>query len=151
MIALFCAGLLCVAFILQYAVSFVPCSLCIVQRFFYFLIGLGALSASLGWLKGVSTRMYGAGIVLLSFLGGMVAGRQLWLEQNTLPGDPTKCIIPLGSFFDSVILSLGGTGNCGTQNFVLLGLSLATWSFVCFVLLFLVGIFLVLRLRLRMV
>lgn len=129
---IFCAGLLVSAFLLQYFVRLIPCSLCIVQRFFYFLVGLTALSAFFGWIKDVSTRAYGGLMLLFALLGGAVAVRQVWLQYFFQGGDPTKCLIPGGSFLNSVILSLGGTGSCAIRDFTLIGLSLAEWSSLCF-------------------
>ncbi len=145
LVTLFCLGLLVFALVLQYFVSLTPCPLCIVQRFFYFLIGVTALSASFGWLKDIPVRMYGILMTILSLLGGSVALRQVWLQQHPSLADPTICIVPFGSFLNSVILSLGGTGNCGIRDWTLFSLSIADWSLLCFIFLLSVGIFLVVR------
>lgn len=139
LVALFCGGLLVFALVLQYFFSVAPCPLCILQRFFYLLIGFVAVSASFGWVKNISVRAYGVLIGALALLGGIITFRQVWLQLHPSLSDVTKCIVPLGSFFDSIIFSLGGVGNCGTRDFVLFGLSLAEWSLFCFSLLFLVG------------
>jgi len=145
LVALFCGGLLLFALILQYFVSLTPCPLCIVQRFFYFLIGVTALSASFGWIKGIPVWMYGFAITILALLGGLIAFRQVWLQQHPTLADPTICVVPFGSFLNSVILSLGGTGNCGIRDWTLFSLSIADWSLLCFVFLLSVVIFLVIR------
>jgi disulfide bond formation protein DsbB len=131
--------------VLQYFVSLAPCPLCIVQRFFYLLIGLVALFASFDWWKHVSVRMYGMLIVFLALLGGGVAFRQVWMQHFPTLVDPTKCVVPFGSFLNSVILSLGGVGSCSVRDWTLFGLSVAEWSLACFVFLLLVGIFLIRR------
>lgn len=143
--ALFCGGLLLFAFFLQYFVSQTPCPLCILQRFFYFFIGLVALSASFDWPKNNNVRSVGMLIGLLSLVGGTIAGRQVWLQQYSIVTDSTKCVVPLGSFFDSVMLALGGVGSCVSRDFTILGLSIADWSLLCFFFLFCVGIFLIVR------
>lgn len=145
LVALFCVGLLVFALILQYFISLTPCPLCIVQRFFYFLIGVTALSASFGWLKDIPIRMYGILMIILSLLGGSVALRQVWLQQHPTLADPTICFVPFGSFLNSVILSLGDTGSCETRDWTLFSLSIADWSLLCFIFLLSVGIFLVVR------
>ncbi|MEK7494276.1 MAG: disulfide bond formation protein B [Patescibacteria group bacterium] len=142
-IILFCGGLLGFALVLQYFVDLIPCPLCIVQRFFYFLIGMVALSGYYGWFRKVSVRVYGWKIVLLSLLGGAVALRQVWLQHFSGPVDPTRCGVLLGSFVESVILSLGGKGSCAVIDWTFLGLSIADWSLLCFGFLLIVGLYLV--------
>lgn len=144
LVILFCGGLLGFALILQYFVFLVPCPLCILQRFVYLLIGLVAFFATFSLVKGISTQTYGLVILILALLGGGIAGRQVWLQQNPSLVDPTKCLIPMGSFFNSVILSLGGVGSCSSRDWTLFGLSIADWSLLCFAFLLLVGLYLTL-------
>lgn len=142
LIALFCGGLLLFALILQYFVSSVPCPLCIVQRFFYLLIGFTALFASFGWVKNISVRVLGFLIGSLALFGGAIAGRQVWLQHYPPLVDSSKCLVPIGSFLNSVILSLGGAGDCSARDLTIFGFSIAEWSLLCFFFLVLVGIFL---------
>ncbi|MDD3965202.1 MAG: disulfide bond formation protein B [Candidatus Moranbacteria bacterium] len=145
LVALFCGGLLLSAFFLQYFVSQVPCPLCILQRFFYFFIGLVALIASFGWPRKRSVYFSGILMMFLSLIGGAIAGRQVWLQQYSIVTDATKCVVPFGSFFDSVMLALGGIGSCVSRDFTIFGLSIADWSLLCFFFLFCVSVFITVR------
>ena len=145
LVALLCTGLLGFALVLEYFVNLVPCPLCIVQRFFYALILIIALLAYSGWFQSVNTRVYGGIIFALSVLGGAVALRQVWLQHFIpLDTDPTRCGVFFGSFIQSVLLALGGLGNCAIVDWTFLSLSIADWSFLCFLLLSFAGLFLVL-------
>lgn len=131
-LAMYCFALLGVGYTLQYAVGLLPCPLCITQRFFYLLIGLTAWSVVLGWPKGIGVRIYIWSTAGFTLLGGLVALRQVWLQHTALISDTTRCHVPLGSFLDSLIVSLGGVGNCVVRDWTLLGLSIAEWSLLCF-------------------
>ncbi len=132
LVALACAGLLAFAYILEFFVNLVPCPLCIVQRFFFLLVGLVALFGGLrllGWFTvGRSALLIG----LFSLAGGSVALRQVWLQHFPPESDPTRCTVSFGSFLDSVILALGGAGNCAIVDWTFLGLSIAEWSLLWF-------------------
>lgn len=145
-VVLFCAALLGFALVLEYFVNLVPCPLCIVQRFFYFLIGAAALSGYYGWFRGIGPRIYGGIITALSLLGGVVALRQVFLQRFApLETDPTRCGVFFGPFIEGVLRALGGLGNCGIIDWTFIGLSIADWSLLCFVLLASSGTWLLLR------
>ncbi|OGI21385.1 MAG: hypothetical protein A2808_00015 [Candidatus Moranbacteria bacterium RIFCSPHIGHO2_01_FULL_55_24] len=127
-----CAGLLVFAYILEFFVDLVPCPLCIVQRCFYLAIGVTALVAAFGWIRQLSVRLAGGIITALALLGGGIAMRQVWMQHFPQVTDPTRCGVSFGSFFDSVILALGGAGNCGIVDWTFLTLSIAEWSALCF-------------------
>lgn len=131
------------AYILEFFVDLVPCPLCIVQRFFYLLIGLAALSAARGWSHFLTQARAGFLILLFALLGGGVALRQVWLQHQQVFGDPTRCGVSFGSFLDKVIQALGGLGNCAVVDWTFIGFSIAEWSFAWFVLFAIAGLWLV--------
>lgn len=134
------AALLGFAFILEFFVDLVPCPLCIVQRFFYLLIGITALLAVLPVsAKYVNTKMAGRGVILWSILGGAVAGRQIWLQHLPKTEDSVGCAVSFGSILDSILYALGGRGNCSIVDWTFLTLSIAEWSFIWFGIFFIVG------------
>lgn len=125
-------GLLGFAFVLEYFVDLVPCPLCIVQRFFYLLIGLTALGGII-WPK-ILTRLRSLGLVVVwAILGGSVALRQVILQHQPPDVESTGCAVSFGSFLDSFLYALGGRGNCGIIDWTFLSFSIAEWSLVCFV------------------
>lgn len=144
-IALVCAGLLGFASILQAFFGLVPCPLCILQRLFYLVIGLVALSAYFSWPRGVGTRAYGAVILVLSVLGGAVAARQVWLQHFPPVTDLSVCPVSFGSFIDTALVALGGVGNCVTRTWIFFGLALPEWSLILFIFLATAGVWLVRR------
>lgn len=132
------------AFVLEYFVDLVPCPLCIVQRFFYLLIGLTALAA-LFWSQ-VFTRLRSGSLVLLwAIIGGGVALRQVILQHQPQDIDSTGCAVSFGSFFDSFLYALGGRGNCGVVDWTFLTFSIAEWSLVWFGIFFFVGVYLLIK------
>lgn len=124
------------AFILEFFVNLVPCPLCIVQRFFYLLIGLVAVSAGLRLFSWFTEGRTAALIGLCALLGGGTAARQVWLQHFPPESDPTRCVVSFGSFLDSVILALGGAGNCAIVDWTFIGLSIAEWSLIWFAIFF---------------
>src|SRR5688500_8427805 len=84
--AVVCAALLGFGYYLQYVQGLEPCPLCMVQRFFFYLVlitlTVGALHAPSSSLpKGI----YGGLAALFALGGAAVATRQVWLQH--LPAD----------------------------------------------------------------
>lgn len=133
LVAVFCAGLLGVAVVMQYFFSLLPCPLCIVQRFFYLLVGLSALAAYFQWPKEGLQKVWIGCMFVFASVGGAVAARQVWIQHfPRLDIDPTKCGVSFGSFLDSLILALGGVGNCAIRDFTIIRLSIPEWSLLSF-------------------
>ena len=128
-----CAGLLIGAVIISSVVALVPCPLCIAQRIFFGLVGAVAVAGYFGWLDRFGDRVIGSLMLFFSLLGGTIALRQVWM-QHFPPADfdPTKCGVLLGSFIDTFLRALGGSGSCAVRDFTLVGLALSEWSLLCF-------------------
>ena len=132
--ALVCAGLLVGAVIISFVVTLVPCPLCIAQRIFFGLVGLVAVAGYFGWLDRFSVRAAGSLMLIFSVSGGAIALRQMWIQYfPPADFDPTKCGVLFGSFIDTFLRALGGSGSCAIRDFTLIGLSLPEWSLLCFV------------------
>lgn len=145
-IFLYCTGLVVLAMILVHFVDLVPCPLCIVQRFFYILVGLTALSGALSWTRWLTPVRTGLGVSFFSLGGWFFAARQVWLQHFFVSDKHSGgCPVSFGSFFDSVIEALGGVGNCATIDWTMFGLSIADWSLIAFTLLAVAGILVSLR------
>ena len=130
-------GLIGIALLLQHVVGLDPCPLCIFQRIAYFALALFALlAASLS--PRASSRWLG-GLVLLSALTGAgIAGWHVWLQMNPQgmscgPGLATMLEnFPLTEVLPKVFR---GSGDCSESAWTLLGLTIADWSLLWFVIL----------------
>jgi protein dithiol:quinone oxidoreductase len=147
--ALDCALLLGFAYYLEYVQGLAPCPLCLVQRgFFYAMLVFFAAGA----LHGRWPLLYG-GLVFLSAAGGAAtASRQLWL-QSLPPDKVPQCGPDLYFMLENFPLSrtleklITGTGECAVVDWTFLGLSIAAWSLIWFVILALYAAWLALRSR----
>lgn len=146
---LFIAGVYGYALYTQYVDGLEPCPLCMSQRAFYLLTGLFAL---IGVLHLGGRRVYGALMALAALAGGAVAARQVWLQH--LPPDKVPACGPSVEFMvqtlpfrDLLVRMLTGDGNCAEIDWSFLGLSMAAWSLICFLLLAVAGLWQLLRRR----
>jgi disulfide bond formation protein DsbB len=149
--ALLCVGLLAFGLYLQHVVGLEPCPMCIVQR--YALFGV-ALWAALGWMwagRGVQLAMAGLAVVTAGF-GAFVAARQSWLQW--FPPEVTTCgrdfygMVEAFPLKRAIPMIFRGSGDCTAIDWTFLGLTIANWSFLNFVLLALLALWLLWR-RLR--
>ncbi|MEE9334488.1 MAG: disulfide bond formation protein B [Granulosicoccaceae bacterium] len=141
------SGLLGYAYYTQYVEYLDPCPLCLTQRFFYFLCGIFALLAlfragSVRWQKTLSTFIF-----ISSTAGIGTASRQVWL-QHLPPDKVPECgpglqyWIENMPFLRTLELLFKGDGNCAEVDWTFLGLSMASWSLLMFVLVAVVSIWL---------
>lgn len=148
-----CAALLAYAIYTQLYQGLEPCPLCIFQRIAYAALALVFLFGGLHAPRGPGgRRFYGVLVLLASLVGIGIAGRHVWLQS--LPPDAMLSCGPPLSFlqetlgpFELVRKVLTGTGNCGTVDWTLLGLSMPVWSLIGFVLLAGWGLFAAFRRR----
>ena len=136
LIALICACFIGYALYLQHYEFQDPCPLCLVQRGFYLIIMIvGTAAAAHG--RGFNT--YGWLAALAALGGAGTAGRQVWLQH--LPKDQVPQCGPdlyymMDNFPFAKMLGLlfQGSGQCAEVTWRLLGLSIAEWSLLWFVL-----------------
>lgn len=145
LIALACFGLLAFGMYLQHVVGLEPCPMCIVQR--YTLVGVLVLGL-VGWrLRNASGLAVVGGLLFLkAAFGGFVAARQSWLQWY--PPEVVSCgrdfygmieSFPLGRV---VPMIFRGSGDCSKVDWTFLGGSIANWSFLCFALFTVLGLWL---------
>ena len=147
LVTLACAGLLGFGYFLQYVRGLDPCPLCLVQRAFFYAVGLVCLVAA---IHGRWPRFYGI-VASVFALGGLAtATRQVWLQH--LPADKVpQCGPDLFFMLENLPLSttlqklVAGTGECAKVDWTFLGLSIAEWSLGCFALLALYAAWLAFR------
>jgi disulfide bond formation protein DsbB len=146
LVAVACVAMLAFGLYLQHVVGLEPCPMCIVQRYALVLVavvaGVTAIAKSRGLL------MAGSGVmVLLAGFGAFVAARQSFLQWY--PPEIASCgrdfygMIETFPLKRAIPMIFKGSGDCTKIDWTFLGGSIANWSFVCFVVIALVGLLLI--------
>lgn len=138
--ALACAGLLAYAYYLQYAEGQDPCPLCLLQRGFYYMLLVIFAVAAVHAPRGRKGRAaYGVLAFLAAGGGAGVAIRQVYLQH--LPPDKVPACGPDLFYMvenlpvaRTLQLLFRGSGQCAEVHWRFLGLSIAEWSLVWFLL-----------------
>lgn len=140
-----CAGLLAVAFYMEYVMGLEPCPLCWLQRMAFIAVGTASLLAALHNPRGWGGRVYGLLLTVFAGAGLGIAGRQLWLQS--LPADQVPACGPSVDYlldvlplFEVLATALRGTGDCAEVLWQFMGLSIAGWSAVFFALITVTGL-----------
>jgi disulfide bond formation protein DsbB len=137
---LVCAGLIGFAFYLQYYEYQDPCPLCLLQRMVYIALAAVFLLAAAHGPGRTGALIYGGLLALTAAAGAAVATRHVWLQL--LPPDAAPECGPSLEFmlrkypaFQAFEKIFGGTGQCAEAGWTFLGLTIAGWSLVWFVVL----------------
>ncbi|MBS1229432.1 MAG: disulfide bond formation protein DsbB [Proteobacteria bacterium] len=141
-------GLLASGLVIGEMARLQPCHLCNLQRLIYLVLAFFALCGVLlpGWRKLWSL------LVALAAGGGVVAAaQQSWMQYA--PQLATECGFGDPTLTEQLINWLGVkwpamfmvTGFCTNKEWVFLGLSLANWSGICFLVLLVAALWLLLR------
>ena len=122
-----------------------PCTLCITQQFFYCLIGISSFVSFLQNPGVTTSRVYSLLISLFAIAGIWISGRQIWLQglpEDEVPlcGPPLEYIIDVFPFADVLNALFMGDGNCAEIPWQFLGLSMAGWSFIWFLVIFFLSV-----------
>jgi protein dithiol:quinone oxidoreductase len=135
-----CAGLLAYAYYLQYVEHQEPCPLCMLQRVAFLDMMIVFAVAALHGPQRRGAIVYTALLAVMAAMGAAIAGRQVWLQG--LPPDKVPACgpgldymlerFPLAEALQKI---LAGSGECAEAGWRFLGLTIAGWSLVCFVLL----------------
>lgn len=142
---LVCLALLGYALYVQQHLNLTPCNLCILQRVAFLWMALWFLIGGLHAPRGNGRWAYVVLVLLGAAFGVAMAGRQLWLQS--LPADQVPACgagfnmlveqlkaqaIPFSQF---VSVMLRGDGDCAKVPWRFLGLSMAGWTLIWYVLL----------------
>lgn len=124
---------------LQKYSGFVPCPLCILQRIVFAMLGVIFFFGALAAAKKVKQLFIGIAASLVSLLGIVLSGRQVWL-QHLPPNENVDCGASLQYLlhvlpWDEVLKKIfQGTAECTLKGSEFFHLSLAEWSLICFIL-----------------
>lgn len=119
-------GAVAVAGVLQSAWDLYPCSLCILQRYGFLVVGVSALGAA------VSTRRGWPAVLTLGALAGFgAAARNIWVQHFPSPECGRDALSTLLNGLPTVKLwpaMFEATGMCSDPIPDVLGLSFPTWG-----------------------
>ncbi|MCM8614143.1 disulfide bond formation protein B [Accumulibacter sp.] len=113
-----------------------PCPLCIFQRLLFLAIALLAL---IGALLPAATRVSSILLAVVAAGGVTTAAYQSWLQY--LPQEGMECGFGEPTLIERIVDWFGAlwpqmflaTGFCSSKDWILLGLSMANWSGLCFI------------------
>jgi len=149
LVAAACVAMLAFGLYLQHVVGLEPCPMCIVQRYALVLVAVVAAVTAIAKSRGLLVA--GSGVmVLLAGFGAFVAARQSFLQWY--PPEIASCgrdfygMIETFPLKRAIPMIFKGSGDCTKIDWTFLGGSIANWSFICFVVITLVGLLLVARL-----
>lgn len=130
-----CAGAVAFALWVQYGLGFVPCHLCIFQRFTVAGMAVAFVVAALlapgGWRRAVAA-------LLILVTGGATlatAGRHVWIQMQP-PGSVAACgadlefMLELFPLTEVILKVFRAGGECAKVDWTFLGLSMPAWVFV---------------------
>ena len=143
---LVCLALFGFALYLQYYEQQEPCPLCILQRIAFIALAAVFLVAALHGPGRIGGIIYSGMLFVVAGIGVAIASRHVWLQhlpKNQVPecGPGLEYMIrkfPLLQVLDKV---LAGSGECAEVGWTFLGLSIAGWSLLWFVLLGVFAVF----------
>jgi len=137
---LVCIGLLAFALYLQYVEHQEPCPLCILQRVAFFAMMAVFVVGALHAPRRRGAFVYSTLAFVFAAAGAAVAARQVWLQHlpaNQVPacGPGLEYMLERFPLYETLKKVLAGSGECAEVGWKFLGLSIAGWSLVWFVLL----------------
>jgi protein dithiol:quinone oxidoreductase len=148
---LFSSVLLLTSYYLEYFQGFMPCPLCLLQRYSLMVIAAlflcGILIASVYLLRILSRLM----VMIFSLIGLLFAGRQVFLHY--FPPSGNECGVSLSfmlqvlSYKETLLKVWQGGPECAQPGYSFLTLNIAQWSAICFALLFIYSVYLLLKRR----
>lgn len=144
------AFLLAVSLYLQYAKNVIPCPLCMLQRCTFVLFGIVCLAGLAAPAKRWLYYVISGFASLTSFLGLLLAGRQIWVQHFPNNGG-SECgaslqymleVFPIHEVLQKV---LAGSAECSQQAWVFLSFDMAEWAFCWFAAFLLFSIYALIR------
>ncbi len=137
---LVCGGLIGFALYLQHYQYQDPCPLCLLQRLVYIALMGVFLVAAIHGPGRVGAMIYGGLLLIVAGIGTAIAARHVWLQHlppELVPecGPGLEFTLRKYPLFQALEKVFAGTGQCAEAGWSFLGLTIAGWSLVWFVLL----------------
>ena len=141
LVAIICTALLGYGYYLEFFQKLLPCPMCIFQRLCYMAIGATAILGSAINPNRIGGIIITVLIGIFAGIGASIAARQTWLQHlppELVPecGPDLSFMLEMYPLLETIETALRGTGDCAEVSWRFLTLSIAEWSVVCFLGLF---------------
>ena len=133
-----CIGLLIFGLYLEHVHDLEACPLCIFQRIAYTAIIFIALIGAIHNPRNLLQNIYKLLMVISSITGATIAGRQIWLQHlppELVPecGPGLDYMFNVFPFGEALKMIFTGSGECAEVKWRFIGLSIAEWSLIMFI------------------
>ena len=133
-----CIGLLIFGLYLEHVHGLEACPLCIFQRIAYTVIIFIALIGAIHNPRNLLQIIYKLLVVISSITGAAIAGRQIWLQRlppELVPecGPGLDYMFNVFPFGEALKMIFTGSGECAEVKWRFIGLSIAEWSLIMFI------------------
>jgi disulfide bond formation protein DsbB len=133
-----CIGLLTFGLYLEHVHGLEACPLCIFQRIAYTVIIFIALIGAIHNPRNLLQNIYKLLMVISSITGAAIAGRQIWLQHlppELVPecGPGLDYMFNVFPFREALKMIFTGSGECAEVKWRFIGLSIAEWSLIMFI------------------
>ena len=133
-----CIGLLIFGLYLEHVHGLEACPLCIFQRIAYTVIIFIALIGAIHNPRNLLQIIYKLLIVISAITGAAIAGRQTWLQHlppELVPecGPGLDYMFNVFPFGEALKMIFTGSGECAEVKWRFIGLSIAEWSLIMFI------------------
>ena len=133
-----CIGLLIFGLYLEHVHGLEACPLCIFQRIAYTVIIFIALIGAIHNPRNLLQIIYKLLMVISAITGAAIAGRQTWLQHlppELVPecGPGLDYMFNVFPFREALKMIFTGSGECAEVKWRFIGLSIAEWSLIMFI------------------
>ena len=133
-----CMGLLIFGLYLEHVHGLEACPLCIFQRIAYTVIIFIVLIGAIHNPRNLLQIIYKLLIVISSITGAAIAGRQIWLQHlpsELVPecGPGLDYMFNVFPFGEALKMIFTGSGECAEVKWRFIGFSIAEWSLIMFI------------------
>ena len=133
-----CIGLLIFGLYLEHVHGLEACPLCIFQRIAYTAIIFIALIGAIHNPRNLLQNIYKLLMVISAITGAAIAGRQIWLQHlppELVPecGPGLDYMFNVFPFGEALKMIFTGSGECAEVKWRFIGLSIAEWSLIMFI------------------
>jgi disulfide bond formation protein DsbB len=138
--------LLIASYYFEYVEGLQPCLLCLLQRWAMGLVAIVLLIATVHNPRQVGIHIYAAITFVVAIVGIVASARQVWLQH--LPSRSTEVCVPGLNFLlqtrplpEVIKIMFRGSRECAEATWSFLGLTMAQWALIFFVIFALLGLF----------